>query len=877
MKPSATIRLLGLSLVAIHCGSAQPLVPRDVIWQNNFEANTAGAATGANPTPIIGFRGNEPGGVVRDSSVVQAFGTNHNYLELSPSNNSNPNNGYAARVSAITRAHFEATPVSISFDFNESTATGNQWLIGVGTGAQAFNPDLNATVGLLAFRFQNGVTTLGANTAVASGSLPAFTEGKAYRLTMITNFTGTTAEVTGPDGEVFDLEDYQAAIWFYDLDEKTYTPRVVIRHSPATPLALNTFVTFMFRHFSISDGDPAKMQTSYVDNVVATNFGKPALVWSGGAANALWSTAGNWQAGAAPQANDSLVFSGNQNLSPVNDLPANTLIEEIVIQDTTSSFAFSGNPVALGRRFSNLSASDQTIGMPLVIDPAALALDNLTAGTTLALTAPVTGTGGFVKKGAGTVALSATNEFAGSKILDQGTVVVSGNQAASSGTWYLRGFGASGTTLGSAPTTVSFDTGASIAVTEPAFVQIGHTGAVGGTQPQTVNSSAIVTNGGTLYVGRAGTLTLNSGSWTQNGAASVVTQGGGQATLRVNATASFTYTHPADFVLSIGTSNNTRTRLDINGGTFVTGSRIHTAQANLSPEDSAFCDILLRNGGTLRLAADIPDLFTTAGANTRFLAEDGGGVIDTNGSATTLNLPITGNGGLTKAGTGTLTTTGENDYAGNTSVTGGTLVLSSAGLNDDASVTVANGAMLMLDFSGIDTIAGLTLGSSILDDGIYDATSHPTFLSGSGRLVVVKPVTPGGFASWANGLGLSGNPDADFDNDGLADSLEYILGTDPKAPNQSGIAVTRNSSEFILSFNRDDASETPDVSLAVEVGNALASWPQVFNIGADNAGSSAGVNVVENGENPDTITVTVPTAGADRLFGRLKVTVATGP
>jgi len=55
-------------------------------------------------------------------------------------------------------------------------------------------------------------------------------------------------------------------------------------------------------------------------------------------------------------------------------------------------------------------------------------------------------------------------------------------------------------------------------------------------------------------------------------------------------------------------------------------------------------------------------------AATRTVTLLGGGTIDTNGFTSTLSQVITGAGGFTKAGAGTLTFTGANTYLGGTTI-----------------------------------------------------------------------------------------------------------------------------------------------------------------------------------------------------------------
>jgi autotransporter-associated beta strand protein len=476
------------------------------------------------------------------------------------------------------------------------------------------------------------------------------------------------------------------------------------------------------------------------------------------------------------------------------------------------------------------------------------------------------------KKGTGTLSLSGANTFTGDKLIDQGIVNVDGNQSASPGSWLLRGYGDTGTTWSTTASTVEIATGATVSIPAGKTVQAGNSSPNGGFLAQTLNSAGTVTNDGTLTLGRAGTLNVTGGTWTQNGLATVATQGGGIATLRISG-GTFIHANAGAFLLNTSTSNNTVANLIVDNGTFATGTEIRNNNANLSPEDSAFATITLSNGGTLKLTANIADLFTTAGANRRVLLGEGNGVIDTNGFTTDLNVPISGTGGLTKAGAGTLNTTDINTYAGNTVVAGGTLALASASLPDTGTVTIATGSKLKLNFTGEDTIAALTVGTTNLDAGTYDKVSHPLFIEGDGKLVVV-PLPDATFATWAAGLGLSGDPEADFDNDGIADSLEFVLGTDPKASNPSGITTQDVGDDLIFTFNRDDRSETADLTLSVEAGGTLQAWPQVFMVKDTSANSTPGVSITENAEAADTVTVTIPKNGAEKLFARIKVIVS---
>jgi fibronectin-binding autotransporter adhesin len=143
------------------------------------------------------------------------------------------------------------------------------------------------------------------------------------------------------------------------------------------------------------------------------------------------------------------------------------------------------------------------------------------------------------------------------------------------------------------------------------------------------------------------------------------------------------------------------------------------------------------------------------------------------------------------------------------------------------------------------------------------------------RIVLVSTATPG-FADWIDTFAVADPAaGADPDFDGLANAIEYVIGGDPSVASRVGAPEGEVvGDDLVFTFTRVDSSETPDLTLTVEAGTTLALWPEVFTIGADNAGSSAGVDIVENAGAADAITVTIPKAGALKKFARLNATIA---
>jgi hypothetical protein len=74
-------------------------------------------------------------------------------------------------------------------------------------------------------------------------------------------------------------------------------------------------------------------------------------IWKGVGADANWNTAGNWTgANTPPIAGDSLFFDGSLQLSPNNNMTANTIFNGITLNTGAYVFSLGGNSVNLADR-----------------------------------------------------------------------------------------------------------------------------------------------------------------------------------------------------------------------------------------------------------------------------------------------------------------------------------------------------------------------------------------------------------------------------------------------------------------------------------------------------------------------------------------------
>lgn len=308
-----------------------------------------------------------------------------------------------------------------------------------------------------------------------------------------------------------------------------------------------------------------------------------------------------------------------------------------------------------------------------------------------------------------TVNLTGVNTYLGVTNVNGGIVNVENDQSGATGGWNIQ----TNTPSTSNPAaTVNFATGSEIAVISDNKIQIGAAANSGSHPASTLNVAGTVTNSGALQMERASNLNLNSGAvWSQGGNLTITGRGGSSATLNVNAGAEMTYSGSNTVKISPSGASSGNGSLNIDStGRFTTAAGFENTVSNTNTGNSR---VTLTNGGTLRLSADVANLINEVNFN----LGTGGGVIDNDGFDATLDgsvtagygtavTGITGSGGLTSTGAGTLTLTGVNTYTGATSVASGTLLVNGS-ISTSSLTSVASGATI----GGSGTIGALTVSS----------------------------------------------------------------------------------------------------------------------------------------------------------------------
>jgi hypothetical protein len=198
--------------------------------------------------------------------------------------------------------------------------------------------------------------------------------------------------------------------------------------------------------------------------------------------------------------------------------------------------------------------------------------------------------------------------------------------------------------------------------------------------------------------------------------------------------------------------------------------------------------------------------------------------------------------------------------------------LNLAGFADTvASLTLAAGSYVETGIGGVLTTHALTVAGVPMDPGSYTLATHPEFVKGSGSVVVA---TGGGstFDTWATTNGLAGAAaafDADPDNDGVPNGIEFVIGGQPNPgnPGSNSCALLQaplasgDSLVFTYRLMNEAAYLNPVVEFDADMQGA---WTT--------ADSSNATIVVTPGDPAAIVRVTIPKGTNTKLFARLKVT-----
>ncbi|HOX57735.1 MAG TPA: autotransporter-associated beta strand repeat-containing protein [Candidatus Paceibacterota bacterium] len=454
---------------------------------------------------------------------------------------------------------------------------------------------------------------------------------------------------------------------------------------------------------------------TYYDNFsLVSNYAPPAppeRVWTGAGTDDNWSTGGNW-GGTAPVSGEPLLFGLSARQANFNDLTLTTPS----LTFSNGGFSLSGNQLEVESDINNL-VGNNTIGLALAWPLPFAKTWQLANGTELNLSGFSTLNigGDHTFYGGGTLRITGQLDIGPATPainLTEGKFVVDGGTFSSDG-----GFRIGSGNIATAPVEVVVTNGASLVLRLSAGnLRVG--------DGATAAPSRLIVNNGTVDMA-AGRMGIPYAA----GCTAEVLQTGGLVT--------DCYIVFNDEGAGVGT-------YVVDGGTL--------EPWQIRKDNS---------GGTTTMRFNNAILRPAAGANANFMSglnvaeiQSGGLTIDALYDPVAISQKLVGAGGLSKSGSGAVTLSGANTYAGDTLVLpgGGKLVLPNVQSNT-ASIQVADGTelgVLQAAQNASLAAASLALGSGILsfDLGALGNPTAPlakvTTLSASGGAGSVQVNVSGG-------------------------------------------------------------------------------------------------------------------------------------
>jgi autotransporter-associated beta strand protein len=475
--------------------------------------------------------------------------------------------------------------------------------------------------------------------------------------------------------------------------------------------------------------------------------------WSGNGSTGNWSESANWGYVGIPGNGDTVIFSAGQpRLTNTNNISGLSLCQ-IRFVGTAGGYSIYGNSFTIN--CSSIEATN-TAGANTIYNAITLSASpvtvNVGSGASLTLAGALSGTGGLTKTGAGTLTYSGAtaNTYSGATTVNDGTLLLSktiANGSIVAGTLTIGdGSGAADSAVVRLATTSQLGTTPDIIINDDGLFDLNDiTEAIG--DSLTLNGGKIQTGTGSLSLAGNSTITVSGSSYIYDllsiGSGICTIQGSGNLYVYAIVSGSADIVKNGTVAVYLYAANTFTGTLTANTGGYI------SAQNNLALGATNGGTIINDTAELILYNASITNEALTMNSTDTYALDSSGSSVNSWSGPITLSRatsvyvgpsgsldiigPITGTGGVTKRGAGTLSYSGsaDNNYSGNTTVNEGLLQL-----NKSANWAIGYGTLIVGDGvggDGVDIVRYTGASTSQIDDladivvnssGLLDLNGH---------------------------------------------------------------------------------------------------------------------------------------------------------